>query len=179
MYTKPNITNYLRGIQTPTTARLEGIPSGRAGVVATLDHMSAIIRAGRSSMPVRTLAIELTHRLPQKDYLAELQALFYFVRDRIRYIKDVAGLETLQTPDKTLELGAGDCDDKSILLASLLQSIGHESRLVAVGFMPGRFSHVYVEGKLGAKWIPMETTEPRPFGWYPQNAVEKIIKVIK
>lgn len=151
------------------------IPQGKAGVIATLKIMRDFIRTGKKSMPVRLLALDLVSDLPQKDFPGEASSLFYFVRDRIRYVRDVDGVETLQTPDKTLQFRGGDCDDKTILLGALLQSIGHPVRLVAVGFSPGVFSHVYLETKIGAKWVPLETTEPQEFGWAPPNPRERLV----
>ena len=76
----------------------------------------------------------------------------------------------MQTPDKTLSDGSGDCDDKCVLLAALLQSIGHPVRFVAVGFRRGGpLSHVFVETPIGAYWICCETTEPWPLGRKPPN----------
>jgi len=137
--------------------------------------MRDFIRTGKKTLPVRLLAIDLTTALPQKDFHGEVSKIFYFVRDRIRYVKDIRGVETLQQPDKTLELKAGDCDDKSILLASLLESIGHPTRLIAVGFRPGSFSHVFVQTRVGSNWVSLETTEPNDLGWQPPNVRERIV----
>jgi transglutaminase-like putative cysteine protease len=64
---------------------------------------------------------------------------------------------------------AGDCDDKSVLLAALLESIGHPTRFVAIGFQPDDFEHVFVETKIADRWISLETTEPVEIGWMPQH----------
>jgi len=136
--------------------------------------MSQLARAGKKSPPVRQLAVDLTRYLPQKDWLGEITALHEFVRDKIRYVKDTRNVETLHTAEKILDNGAGDCDDKSILLASLLESLGHKTRFVAIGFRPGRFSHVYVETYHAGKWIPLETTEPVNVGWSPKNVKVKM-----
>jgi len=117
----------------------------------------------------------LTRMLKQKDWMGEIRALTHFVRDRIRYVRDINGVETVHTAEKILEQGQGDCDDKSILLASLLEAIGHPTRFVAVGLKPHRFSHVYVETKVGNKWLPLETTENVAIGWSPPNVKSKMI----
>jgi len=67
--------------------------------------MRDFIRMGKKTLPVRLLAIDLTTALPQKDFHGEVSKIFYFVRDRIRYVKDIRGVETLlATSIKTLEL---------------------------------------------------------------------------
>ncbi len=120
--------------------------------------MRDLIREGRSALPVRLKAAEIIRGLPPKKWMAEASAIQRWVRDNIRYTKDINGVETLHTAEKVLELGYGDCDDKTILVGSMLESVGHPVRIKAVGFSPGALSHVYPEVKLGAKWVPVETT---------------------
>lgn len=165
---------YFDASNRPMTATLQAIPDGKAGTVATLKIMKELVKAGKTTLPVRNLALSLISGLPQKDYFNELKVLHRFVRDNIRYVRDVHGVETVQTPDVTLALRAGDCDDKSVLLAALLESIGHPTRFVAIGFKPDDFVHVYVENRVGTAWVPAETTEPVDVGWSPKNIVSRI-----
>jgi len=127
---------------------------------------------------LRRLVAGLTRRLSQKDRGGELRALFDFVQRRIRYLGDARGIETLQTPLETLQLGAGDCDDKAMLLSALAEIIGYPTRFVAVGMQPDRFSHVYVEAKLRDSWIPLDATEPHAAGWAPSGVVSRMVEHI-
>ena len=161
-------------LQAPPST-LQMIPSGPAGTRKTLSIMRQLVRAGKKSLAVRQLAVSLTKGLTQKDWAAEVSAAHAFVRDRIRYTKDINGVETLHTPEMVLQNAQGDCDDKSILLASLLESLGHKTRLVAVGFRKNSYSHVYPEVLLGNDWISLETTEPVNIGWKPKNIVTSLI----
>lgn len=153
--------------QPPTS--LMALPPGKDGTKYTLHLMRQLVRQGKKSPAVRQLAIELTSGLRQKDFLAEIQAVHRFVRDRIRYVKDIHGVETLHTVERILTNAAGDCDDKSILVASLLEALGHHTRFVAIGFKPEVYSHVYPETWIGGKWLTVETTEPVELGWKPRN----------
>lgn len=153
---------------TPTTSTLGLIPDGKAGIVETLKQMRAQVRIGKKAMPVRSLAVFLTQGCGQKDYACEVQQLHAYVRDNIRYIQDITDVETIHSAEKVLEFASGDCDDKCILLASLLESIGHPTKFVAIGFTPGVFSHVYLETKIADSWIPLETTENVQAGWQPE-----------
>lgn len=133
--------------------------------------MRKLSRQGAEQMPIRGLALELTTRgfggargLPQKDFAGEARRLLAFVRDQIRYVGDINGIETLHPADWVLQVGAGDCDDKAILLAALLLSINHTPRFIAVAFEPGVFSHVWVQDWLDGRWVDLEPTEPLPFG---------------
>lgn len=143
-----------------------GIPGGAAGTLATLKLMRLLVQKGK--IESRPLALQLTAGLKQKDFRGEIDRLFSYVRDNIRYVKDINGTETVHDVPHILAQGAGDCDDKSILLASLLESIGHPTRFVAIGEQPGSYCHVFVETRIGKGWIPLETTEPVAAGWsYP------------
>lgn len=151
------------------------LPSGQEGITKTLKLMRQIVREYRKHPTVRELALKLTSNNRQNDTVADVKSLHAFVRDSVRYVNDTRQVETLQTPLATLELQAGDCDDKSILLASLLESIGRPARFAAVGFQPGSFSHVLVEVKFGTKWIPLETIKNVPAGWFPANVKSKMV----
>ena len=111
--------------------------------------------------------------------MGEIKKLHKFVRDEIRYTKDINTVETVHTADRVLSQGYGDCDDKAVLLASMLEAIGHPARFVAVGFQPNHFSHVYVEtliGKKPGRWLALETTEPVSIGWSPRNVRARMEK---
>lgn len=72
----------------------------------------------------RSIAVRLsTNACSSSSKLCYAKALFYYSQN-IRYINDPSAREYVQLPDETLTLLAGDCDDKSVLLASLLESIG-------------------------------------------------------
>ena len=149
--------------QLPTTSKLEGLPLGAAGTRHTLKRMAGFVRSGQGKLSpeIRHLTVSLVSHCPQKHSLCEIINIHKFVRDKIRYIKDIDGVETVTTPEKTLEIGAGDCDDKSTLICAMLGSIGYKTRLVAVGPLPNIFVHVLCEvyDPKVFKWIPLETTE--------------------
>lgn len=152
------------------------IPDGLAGTEATLTHMMQFVREYKINPIIRRLASELTLPLRQKDFAGEARILFEFVRDEIRYLYDVAGIETLQTPIVTLENHVGDCDDKATLLATLLESIGHKTRFVAVAFRRGEIEHVFIETKIGDRWVPMDPTEPVEMGWSSPGVVSRLVR---
>ena len=144
------------------------VPSGVDGVRATLKLMSALVKGSKKSAIVRAKAVALTQGLKQKDRIGEIRALWGFVKNNIRYVRDIRNVETVHTPEQILRQEAGDCDDKALLLAAMLESIGHPSAFWAIGKEPGRFSHVLAMTRVGAKkWLPLETTEPVEFGWVP------------
>lgn len=139
----------------------------------TIKLMSRMVKDGKKSFPIINRARNIISGCQQKDYTCEARKLHAYVRDSVRYVQDPNGVELVQEPQKTLELQAGDCDDKATLLAALLEAIGHPTRFCIVGTEPGVFSHVYVETKIGPEWIAAETTEPVDFGWEPPAEIIK------
>jgi hypothetical protein len=158
------------------------IPKGYRGTERTVEHVKALIRAGAKDFYVRQKAIDilLERRVKPKDYLGEIEALFQWVQDNVRYTKDPFRVEVLHSARRMLELAAGDCDDMTILLGALLESIGHPVRLVVIGPDPLRprfFTHIYLEARHKRRWIPLDATVSHPMGWAPQTAVRQVISL--
>jgi transglutaminase-like putative cysteine protease len=168
----------------PVPYRLGNIPSGEAGVAATLAIMVKIVLQYRASPDVRVTAQTLVRDCASRDTICQVKALHAFVRDCIKYLPDVRDVETIQTPDYTLAMRSGDCDDHSVLLASLLESIGKQTRFLAIAVRGGDFSHVSSQVFLGSRWVNLETIVPKlkepwghlpagyatPIGWFPRDA---------
>lgn len=141
-------------------------------MLATLKEMRSIVLTWRKHPVILQRATELTRACPSKDWVCEASALHRYVRDSIRYQLDVRDVETIRTPELTLRERVGDCDDKAVLLASLLEAVGHPTGFVALAFgpPPAPFSHVYTITRIGPRWIAAETTEPWPLGKAPEGA---------
>jgi transglutaminase-like putative cysteine protease len=155
---------------------LTDIPPGKQGTFETLKMMAALVREYKMDPGMRELAIGLAADVPPKDTPAEINAIFEYVRDQIRYIGDVSDIETLHIPPLIVEQAAGDCDDKSLLLCTLLESIGYKTRFRAVS-MPqdeGLYSHVLADVRIGTVWVALETTEDVPMGWTPPDVVREL-----
>lgn len=154
------------------------LPPGTAGTRATLNLMRQLVRRYKKTMPMRQLAFAIIDRVRgHKNFIDQVRAIHAYVQDNIQFVKDVNGVETLATPIKTLEYRKGDCDDQAVLVATLLESIGHPTRFVAVKVKPfGPFVHVFAETKIGTRWIPVETTEQWPAGVGPPQFAVRMVK---
>jgi len=142
---------------------------------STLGVVRSLARRDSVHPEIRLLAQDLTHDSLPYDQAAEAEALQAFVRDNIRYVRDVNGVETVQSPRLTLRTGSGDCDDKTGLLASLLYSIGFPVRYVLAATnprQPTQFTHIYPEAAIrNLGWVPLETIIPGAgFGYRIQSA---------
>lgn len=162
-------------------SQLLQIRSGDAGVTDTLKIMAQLARQYKVNPLLRQTAARAVINCPPKDDLCEAATLQDFVRSNIRYTGDVFETETVQTPDYTLQEGYGDCDDQSVLLATLLMAIGIPAAYCAVGINGENFSHVLTFGiiRQGSQvsQVALETTlsedpqtgAPVGPGWFPQN----------
>lgn len=78
---------------------------------------------------IRRLAAELTADKPERA--DKIDALFNYVADDIRYVNFVSGEWWLPNrPQQLLARRQGDCDDKAMLLISLLDAVGVEATAV-------------------------------------------------
>ena len=154
------------------------IPPGADQTREALKLMRRMVRESKRTPEIRELAVTLTNDLPNRARRAEVARCFDFVQQTIRYTGDVTDVETLQLPADTLRLGAGDCDDMAMLLASLLEAIGHDTRFSALAFIKdpaGRYcyGHVITETPWGhyadnrIEWLSMDPTVDQPMGWRP------------
>lgn len=164
---------------TDSPAFLGLIPSGPEGVRATLAIMRQMVRTYKKIPAINQFANQLLRRcgVPQKAFASEVRCLHDWVRDHIRYVRDITEVETIRTPDKTIQFGFGDCDDKSVLLATLLETTGHKTRFIAMSqpSAPDQFVHVFVETRVGRKWVALDPTEPHAAGWRPPKVARVII----
>jgi transglutaminase-like putative cysteine protease len=78
---------------------------------------------------VRKMAAVSAKKYPGQYNIYQLCSLFDDTKSTIDYISDPRGRDLWSAPGDTLEIGAGDCDDYSILLASLVEAIGGTSRI--------------------------------------------------
>jgi len=66
------------------------------------------------------------------NQICQAKALYYFVRDNLQYVKDPVNFEYVEDPKTCLAVKTGDCESGTILLASLLGSIGINSEVVVI-----------------------------------------------
>ncbi|MEA3429663.1 MAG: transglutaminase-like domain-containing protein [Nanoarchaeota archaeon] len=92
--------------------------------------------------------------------ICQIKAIHYFIRDKIDYVSDPKSREFIQTPESTLFSKAGDCEDKSVLLVSMLKAIGVNSEImVKPGHAYNRIFYPEAPKKyLNDGWIYVDST---------------------
>lgn len=137
---------------TPQTSETE-LPAGIAGNHETLKQMIKVARIRSRHPLVRELALRILeyYNVPSQDYYKEAQAIGEYIQKKVRYVRDIDGVETLHDPITMIDQmkrnqAQGDCDDMSLLIATLLLSIGHKPFFRVVRYYDGvgPYQHIYV-----------------------------------
>jgi hypothetical protein len=139
------------------------LADGDSGAHQCIDDMRGLVDRALKSPQIYQLARHLVANVAPYDERGELEALYDWALQNIRFTKGVIGKQSLQSADTTVALGAGQCTDLSILLAALAMSIGYPARFVAVATdpqAPDQFSHIYPEVQIDDDWLPMDAARP-------------------
>lgn len=117
--------------------------------------------------------------VPENNPQAELNAIYRYARDRVRYTADVRGVDTFRRPGRTLRLGIGDCDDLSTLIGAMASAAGYQVGLRAVQTKGSDdWNHVYnvvgVPRGEPTKWVPIDGTMDHGVGWEVRDGVERV-----
>lgn len=167
------------GIDRSMTSTISNVPDGYQGNVATVKMMIRIAREKSGNNVVRQLAIKILNdaQTESHNHLDEAVAIGKWVRDNVKYMKDPHGLELLQDPLLMIEKAEkgearGDCDDMSLLIATLLLAVGIKPYFKVVRWKEkrGNFNHIYImvfekNFRQNANWIALDAIiKDRPIG---------------
>jgi hypothetical protein len=144
-----------------------------------MEKMKQLILLSLRNYSVRLWAEKIVDFSPD-DY-SKVESIFSFVVEHSRYVQDPVGLELLKSPEVSLqviEVGgypALDCDDATILIGSLIMSVGIRYALRAVSFN-GEFTHVYGLAFVREQgWLPLDFVVAKrggEIGGEPQGVVK-------
>jgi len=107
---------------------------------------------------------------PEKDHRAEVEAIFRAVKRRVRYVRDIVKKDTYQSPIRSWEMRASDCDDFSSLLAALLGSVGYTCRFRVIKTKKASdWDHIFLLVKMPktGQLFPLDASVNKPPGWHP------------
>lgn len=147
------------------------------GMDTVVSLIKQIILKYRGKEFVREKALDITRSIPEdprtghpnrRNFDAIADAIHDWIVQNIAYVRDQNGIERIQTPDATLRLRTGDCDDMVILSAVLLESLGVPTRIKLIG--EGReFTHIYAEYLANGQWKSFDPT----LALYPGYVIPK------
>lgn len=134
-----------------------------------LEKMKDMVQIFKTNPQIRGFTATLIKECRPLDQISHINKIFRFVSDQIAYMNDPHGMDYFSTPLETLEIMAGDCDCKAILLATLLEACGNKTRFVMIP------RHVFVEvaiNKLNIRKIPIYWFKrpTRDLWWVPLDS---------
>ena len=141
------------GLDRSMTSTISNVPDGEIGNLATVKMMKKIAREKSGNNIVRQLAIRIlnTAKTKSHNHLDEAVAIGEWVKDHMAYMKDPHDIELLQDPLLMIEKiekgeARGDCDDMSLLTATLLLAVGIKPyfKIVRWKETSGNYNHIYV-----------------------------------
>jgi len=108
----------------------EVIPSDLKSVNKTYSNFNDAIKP--NDIMIKQTADRVVSLACEGNQICQAKALYYFVRDNLQYVKDPVNFEYVEDPKTCLAVKTGDCESGTILLASLLGSIGINSEVVVI-----------------------------------------------
>lgn len=98
------------------------------------------------------------------------RAIHAYVRDHIDFWPEAG--EQVLTPARVLIWRFGDCDDRTGLVAAMLEAVRIRWRL-EMAFLPG--GHIWPEAFVAGRWVPLETSDPRAqWAEHPADLVRRV-----
>lgn len=141
------------------------ISEGDAGTRETVQLIRGLINQGRKDINVRRLAENLLSEYPLDRLSPEdiLSILFDYVKKNISYLNDPVDVEFIRSAPRLLSEPFGDCDDYTVLLGSLAESVGIPIGIKVIDAEnDNRFHHVYPVALLPGRQLAMDATMPGP-----------------
>jgi|WetSurSiteA1Bulk_404760.scaffolds.fasta_scaffold01260_4 PKD repeat protein len=154
-----NITEYKStDIVSFTTSRGLSGPPASYETTRTVESIKDEInkKINRGNEQVREIGLRLAMGRSGAQRIDQICSIYDYMVGNWTFVSDPRGLDVFQYSNYTLEMGKeggysgiGDCDDFSILLASLVDSIGGTPRII-LAYSPAG-GHAYTEVYLGKK----------------------------
>lgn len=164
--------------------------SNRKQLSYTIKRIGDGIKAGSHHLPIIKHAQILASKAGPKDYIGQIGQLYDDFVKRWRYVRDPLTMELVHVSGPSIygqimgfdrsmgERGAGDCDDATVAMGSMLESIGLPIRIVTTAPLHGPgtqslFNHVFVQTHVPK--VGWYTVDPVGFpdhgpGWTPPHS---------
>jgi transglutaminase-like putative cysteine protease len=153
-------------------------PFGKKPLDETIDGMVNVLDKERLNPYVIHVARSMILDIESHNTTDEIERIFTFVRDGVRYTKDPLDIEYLVYPSllierilesikdyqsgknkKFVQYASGDCDDHTLLLCCLLLSVGIPCKAKVISQdKKSDYHHIYVIAfdEIKNRWIPLD-----------------------
>ncbi len=112
--------------------------------------------------------------VPERNEQALVRAIQKFAQYKVKFFREKP--ERFASPLRTIVWGIGDCDDKSVLIASILRTFRLPVKLKFIRYESlqkdgtvKKVSHVYPLVKINGKWTAVESVHKWPLGVDPEQ----------
>ncbi len=164
------------------------LSGGFSSGIETANFIAKLANLYKKNKLIRGLTVDIVSPVRSHDFLEEIKRVFCWVKNYIRYVRDIVGVETVQIPLVTLPpkysdigIGAGDCDDQVLLLASMLLSIGVRNistRIVTYKSTDKEYKHIYlIVEHNGVVYSLDPIAKDKPFGYEVAYYSKQDIKI--
>ena len=89
-----------------------------------------ISKIDTSNITLRSYANSIIKNCPPNNKETQVNAIYRYIVENYNYVSDPRGVEFIQSPQETMQVKGGDCEDLAIFLDSLLENIGIKTYLV-------------------------------------------------
>lgn len=93
---------------------------------------------------VRGTAVLIAKNSEGKWNVGQLVDLFVWMKSNIKYVSDPSTGNYYALASETLRLGAGNCQNQAILIASMIRSVGGTSKILVAPSCQHAFAAVYI-----------------------------------
>ncbi len=143
---------------------------GKKGVIDILIKMKEVINKNDiydTERITKETAKDIIKDLDPQDEIGQIEAIYQWVKNNLKYVRDIKGKEEITYPYlilKAIKEGrnyhSSDCDDFAILTCALLRSIGFLTRIEVIAYKSKRYNHARcsVYSQTLKRWLPLETT---------------------
>lgn len=148
------------------------IPGMDARRTRTLVHDLAVAY-GRHPLMRRFVVhqVLVPAKVHPRDVLGTVRAVHQWVRDHVRFQNEPE--EQVLTPARVLLWRFGDCDDRSGLVAAMLEAVGIPWRLVLLTRHQVPF-HIWPQASVKGHWVDLETSDDRArLGETPEHLMRR------
>lgn len=113
-----------------------------------------------------------------RDWMGEVCAVAETIKNNVRYTLDTFGIDTYRSPDRTIDLAMGDCDDMTALAGAALQAVGYPVWIKVIQTKGNDdFHHIYVLTGIPpenpTKIIAVDPTQDFSCGWEAEGIIRQ------
>ena len=111
------------------------------------------------------------YNIPERNPRALVKGILSYFQKEVKFFREYP--EFFASPMRTIEWGLGDCDDKTIGVASILRTFRIPIRLKIIRYTEGgtRKGHVYPQAYIDNHWVSLETVRSWKMG---EDAEQKL-----